>query len=163
MQDEEEDPAGAEDDVIRAGRRPRAGGAASASRPAPVGDDRFDGSHFAHGAEPGDHGKSTNAHGQAIDLPFVADREDSRTKSAVVLAGGLQSAFERAKCSVSADGEDDPLQPAAGCQVAADLVDLDLGRLVEREAADARAEGDERQRAGAELVGLPASPRSRAG
>ena len=37
--------------------------------------------------------------------------------------------------------------------MAADLLDLDPGGLVERKAADAGAEGDQRQRAGAELVG----------
>ena len=39
--------------------------------------------------------------------------------------------------------------------MAADLVDLDLGRVLDREAADAGAEGDEGQRAGVELLRLP--------
>ena len=39
-------------------------------------------------------------------------------------------------------------------EVAPDLLDLDPRGLVDRETADAGAEGDQRQRAGAELVGL---------
>ena len=66
-----------------------------------------------------------------------------------------QGALEGAPGGLAADGEDDALEPAAGLEVAADLVGLDLGRLGEREAADAGAEGDERQRARAELLGLP--------
>ena len=72
VQDDEERPARAEDDVVRAGRaHARAAQQLPADGPQP-GDDRFDGSHLAHGPEPGDHGKSTDAHGEAIDLPFVA-------------------------------------------------------------------------------------------
>src|SRR5512133_3253085 len=88
--------------------------------------------------------------------------ETDRTKSAVVLGAGLQSAFERAKSGVSAHREDDPLQSAAGLQVAADLLDLDVGRLLQRKAADARAEGHEGQRAGPELIGAGQRRRRRA-
>ena len=53
------------------------------------------------------------------------------------------------------DREDHALQPRAAVEVAADLLDLDPRRLVEREAADAGPERDEREAAGAELVGAP--------
>ena len=52
--------------------------------------------------------------------------ETARTKSADVLGAGSQGALERATGGLAAHGEDDPLQAAAGVQVAADLLDLDL-------------------------------------
>ena len=78
----------------------------------------------------------------------------TRSPASAAAARG-ERLLERRARGVAADGEDDALQARAGVEVAADLLDLDLGGLVEREAADARAEGDEGQRAGAELVGLP--------
>jgi acylphosphatase len=50
-------------------------------------------------------------------------------------------------------GEHDPLELRPRVHVAADLLDLDPSRFVEREASDAGAERDQREAARAELVG----------
>ena len=59
------------------------------------------------------------------------------------------------------DGEDDPLEPGARVEVSAELLDLDACGLIEREAADAGAKGDQGQALHAELVGLGEGARRR--
>ena len=62
------------------------------------------------------------------------------------------AASKAARAALAVDGEDHALEPRAGVEVPADLLHLDPRRLLEREAADARAEGDEREAARPERV-----------
>ena len=66
--------------------------------------------------------------------------------------GQASAASNARRAGVAVHREHDALEPRAAVEVAADLLDLDPRRLVEREAADAGAEGDEREAARAELV-----------
>ena len=101
------------------------------------------------------------------DRPGSASRGSPASASAAARAARTRRAelgLERRPGLVAVDAEDDPLEPLAGVEVAADLLDLDPRRLGEREAADAGAEGDQRERRRAELVGRPAAcSRSRRG
>ena len=68
------------------------------------------------------------------------------------LAHEASAASNAARAGLAVDGEDDALEARAAVEVPADLLDLDPRRLLEREAADAGAERDEREAAGPELV-----------
>ena len=80
--------------------------------------------------------------------PASAERGGERAHS-----GRVERGLERRARGLAVDGEDDALEPRAGVEVAADLLDLDPRRLLQREAADAGAERDEREAARAERVG----------
>src|SRR5215211_7607543 len=59
---------------------------------------------------------------------------------------------ERRLGVLAADREDDALKPASGVEVAPYLLDLDAGRLIQREAADAGPEGHQSEALRSELV-----------
>ena len=60
-----------------------------------------------------------------------------------------EGGVERRPGGLAVDGEDDALEPRAPVEVAAHLLDLDARGVLEREAADAGAERDEREAPGA--------------
>ena len=91
-----------------------------------------------------------------------ADPAAARAEAIDRLGGSARAAPEGLLGLVAVDGEDDALEAAARGEVAADLLDLDPRCLLEREATDAGAEGDQRERSGAELVGLGEGARGRA-
>src|SRR5581483_9756805 len=61
----------------------------------------------------------------------------------------------------AADGEHDPLETAAGVEMAPHLLDLDSRRLLQGKAPDAGAEGDQGEALGAEPIGLRERVRGR--
>src|SRR5918996_3959312 len=91
---------------------------------------------------------------------FRSREAEHRSRCAGPLGRGLvDRRLERGAGVLAEHREHHPLDAATSIEVAADLLDLDPCRLVHREAADAGAERDKRERFGAELVG----PRERAG
>src|SRR3954469_691675 len=73
-------------------------------------------------------------------------RMNARRRGWTLRGRARQRVGERGARALAAHREDDALPPAAAREVALDLLGLDGRGLVEREAADARAERDERQR-----------------
>ena len=160
--EDEEHPARAEDDVVGAG-----GAHARAAQQLPAdgpqaGDDAST-DPLARGPEPGDHGKSTRRSRPRPSTYRSSHIETARTKSAVVLGarspGRVRTRQERPRRARRRRRARARCRPPGGGGPPSTSI---CGRLVEREAADARPEGDERQRAGPELVGARQRGRGRA-